>query len=502
MTQHFQPRVLDLSREAIQQNYGIPEIPLEIPPPGFYRADLLQWSYKGLLPSESKPWDRPRCCAIRAEQGDRFLSWVFDNYTWDQFLGEVNWISDDEACTLLEMLLERDILHEMRRGILRGNSIENTPRSKRLPELERMLARIRIGNRWAWWIDALQEIPDPKYHPIPRLDFSMHGPSFGVDRVRRHIEDVSKLLFRRGIGNEGLLAMADYILYALGFLSEPPDNVPAEAFRDMVISFDLDLLLRWPSSHFDIHLSESKIGRQAAFFSTPMNVSVFMSEMVHAAFHNEEASDSEESVLQRKRKLCSTLGEPAAGTGNLILASSNHHWLGGPFWDINPTIKKVGRAQLALYAPWFAQYYFLAPPPYGSLADPEELRQHAAEQQKTYIIERQRAVYAMEDWFPRFVERAFSSPNTSEKIAQYEKRNRLLTKHIRHRAQARSTRKMRDRFRLLNQVLKLVCTEAKGQPSETSFADISKAAVPKFDRMNLAFQQEFLFDAAEFERKE
>ena len=61
---------------------------------------------------------------------------------------------------------------------------------------------------------------------------------------------------------------------------------------------------------------------------------------------------------------------------------------------------------------------------------------------------------------------------------------------------------MRDRFRLLNQVLKLVCTETKGQPSETSFADISKAAVPKFDRMNLAFQQELLFDAAEFERKE
>jgi hypothetical protein len=36
MTQHFQPGVLDLSREAIQQSYGVPEIPLEIPPPVFY----------------------------------------------------------------------------------------------------------------------------------------------------------------------------------------------------------------------------------------------------------------------------------------------------------------------------------------------------------------------------------------------------------------------------------------------------------------------------------
>lgn len=500
MTQHFQPGVLDLSREAIQQNYGIPEIPLEFPPPGFYRADLLQWSYKELLPSGSKPWDRTRCCAIRVEQGDRFLSWALDSYTWDQFLGEVNWISDDEALTLLEMLLERDILHETRRGILRGNSIENMPRSKCLPELERMLAWIRTGNRWAWWIDALQGIPDPKYHPIPRLDFSMHGPSFGVDRVRRHIEDVSKLLFRRGIGNEGLLAMADYILYALGFLSEPPDNVPAEAFRELVISFDLDLLLRWPSSHFDTHLSESKIGGQAAFFSTPMNVSVFMSEMVHAAFHNDEASDSDELVLQRKRKLCSMLGEPAADTGNLILASSNHHLLGGPFRDINPSIKKVGRAQLALYAPGFTQYYFLAPPPYGSLADPEELRQHATEQQKMYIIERQRAVYAMEDWFLRFVERVFSSPSTSEQIAQYEKRNPLLTKHIRHRAQVRSTRKMKNQSGLLSRLLRSVNTVTDAETDARS-QDRMQGVDRRLNRLNLAFQQEFLFDRAEFERK-
>lgn len=47
---HFvNPGVLDISCEAIEQESGIPEIALEIPPPGFYRMDLLQWSYKGLL---------------------------------------------------------------------------------------------------------------------------------------------------------------------------------------------------------------------------------------------------------------------------------------------------------------------------------------------------------------------------------------------------------------------------------------------------------------------
>ncbi len=222
--------------------------------------DLMQWLYKGLLMDDRKLWDRPSCLAKREEHGDNFLDWSVENFTWDQLLGEINWISNREALMLLEMMLKRDILHEMRRGILRGNSIENTPRSTSLPELERMLAWIRAGNRWAWWIEALQEIPDTKYHPIPRLDFSMHGSYPGMDRVRRHIEDVGRLLFRRGIDNEGLLVMADYILYALGFLSEPPDNVPVEDFRDLVVSFDLNLLLRWPSSHFDIHLSESKIG--------------------------------------------------------------------------------------------------------------------------------------------------------------------------------------------------------------------------------------------------
>ncbi|MCJ7823833.1 MAG: hypothetical protein MUP44_02940 [Anaerolineales bacterium] len=226
-----------------------------------------------------------------------------------------------------------------------------------------------------------------------------------------------------------------------------------------------------------------------------------MSGMVHAVFHNDEASDSEESVLQRKRKLCSTLGEPATGTGNLILASSNHHWLGGPFWDINPSIKKVGRAQLALYAPWFAQYYFLAPPPYGSLADSEELRQHATEQQKVYIIERQRAVYAMEDWFLRFVERVFSSPSTSEQIAQYEKRNILLTKHIRHRAQARSTRKMKNQSGLLSRLLRYVNTVTADAETGTRSQDRMKGVNLRLNRLNLAFQQEFLFDRAEFERK-
>ncbi len=119
-----------------------------------------------------------------------------------------------------------------------------------------------------------------------------------------------------------------------------------------------------------------------------------------------------------------------------------------------------------------------------------------------YIIEHQRAVYAMEDWSWCLVERAFSSPNTSEQIAQYEKRNRLLTKDIRHRAQARSTRKMRDRLRLLNHMLKSVRTETKEQPSETPSEDVSTEAALRPDCINLGFQQEFLFEAAEFEGKE
>ena len=61
---------------------------------------------------------------------------------------------------------------------------------------------------------------------------------------------------------------------------------------------------------------------------------------------------------------------------------------------------------------------------------------------------------------------------------------------------------MRYRLRLLNHMLKSVRTETKEQLFVTSSEDISKEAAPKLDRMNLAFQQEFLFEAAEFERSE
>jgi len=49
--------------------------------------------------------------------------------------------------------------------------------------------------------------------------------------------------------------------------------------------------------------------------------------------------------------------------------------------------------------------------------------------------------------------------------------------------------------------LKLVCTEPKEQLFATSSEVVSNEAAPKLDRMNLAFQQEFLFEAAEFARK-
>jgi len=50
--------------------------------------------------------------------------------------------------------------------------------------------------------------------------------------------------------------------------------------------------------------------------------------------------------------------------------------------------------------------------------------------------------------------------------------------------------------------LKSVRTETIEQLFVTSSEDISKETAPKLDRMNLAFQQELLFEAAEFERKE
>jgi hypothetical protein len=229
------PKTLDLGRERVERDFGIPEVPLQIPPPGFYRIDLLQWSYLGLLPEGRRPWDRVRCKDVRARQGENFIQWAAANYTWDQFLGEVNWLPDGEALSLLELLLERDVLYETRRGILSGNTIENTARSKRLPELDRMLAWIRVGNRWAWWIDALQEVPDPKYHPIPRLDFGVvyETSSGGTARVLKHLRSVERSLFQHALSREFIEVISAYILYALGFQAEPPPGVSWAVWGDL-----------------------------------------------------------------------------------------------------------------------------------------------------------------------------------------------------------------------------------------------------------------------------
>lgn len=452
----FNPNDLDLSRERLARDFGIPEVPLQVPPPGFYRMDLLRWSYKGILPEGARPWDRARCMETRERHGDRFLDWARCNYTWDQFLGEVNWISDSQAMALLELLLERDILHEMRRGVLQGRTFEKTPRSRRLPEMERMLSWMRVGNRWAWWIDALRSVPDPKYFPIPRLDFdvALEGRGGGTARVLKHLRSVERALFDHALEREFVEVAAAYMLYALGFQSEPPRGLSWNTWGQLTQTLDLDLLLRWPASYLGYLLAESKVGRAAGFFPTPMSVARAMVEMaVGGERAAAEGPDDPDSVAARKKALCATFGEPAAGSGDLILAASNHLWLGGPFWDIHPTIAAAGRAQLALYAPWFAQSYCLARPPAGSLAPPDELAQQAAERQKEHLIERQRAIYALEDWTARHAGEMLAAPAQAERVVEAASQAHALSHHIRHRAEARATRHVRHAVAAMEKLL-------------------------------------------------
>jgi hypothetical protein len=447
---------IDLSRERIERELGIPDIPLNLPPPGFYMVDLLQWSYKGLLPADTKPWHRLRCKQARAQHPEDFCEWARSHYTWEQFLGEVNWLPDSEALSLLEMLLERDILHEMRRGILQHMTVESTPRSQRLPELERMLAWIRVGNRWAWWFDALREIPDPKYHPIPRLDFGLVFESSpgGPGRVVRHLASVERSLFPYSLSREFIEVIAAYVLYALGFQAEPPAGVSWDIWGNLVQSLDLDLMLRWPASYLGYLLAESKVGRGAAFFPTPMSVATLMTEMSLADGHlRGEGEDDPESVTARKRALCQILGEPAAGAGDMVLAASNYLWLGGPFWDIVPAIASAGRAQLGLYAPWFALSYLLADPPAGSLAAPDQLAQLAMRRQEQLILERQRATYAMEDWTRRTSERLLASPAAIDRVVRTSQVENMIVQHVRHRAEARATRASRLTLAALEDLL-------------------------------------------------
>jgi len=482
---------VDLSRQFIEEKYGIPEIPLSIQPPGFYRVDLLKWSYKGILGKKS--WDRQSCLKVRKEKGDNFSKWAYSNYTWNQFLGEINWIEDEQAIHLLEELLKRDILYEMRSGILKDRSLGDTPRSKRLPELERMVAWMRVGNRWAWWFDAMEKVPDPKYYPIPKLNFQHAHPSSegGVGKAIRHIQNIERELNYQGIGHDAFGIMATYILYALGFKSEPPLNAKRDTWEFLYRSFDVDLLLRWPASYLGHVMGEAGIGKGSGFFVTPMGVTKMMTEMLIGSRGNDDqGGDSEEEIAQRKDKLCENFSEPCAGTADMILAASNKLWRGGPFWDVNSTIMEAGRAQLALYAPWFTQSYCLG----NSLLPFDELDQMAREQRLNFAIERQRAIYAADDWVRKQAEQILLD---GSKISS----DGWLAQHIRHRAEARATRDVRRMIRKLEEIL--ILTYGKNVEKLPEVKDAERTSFVDAENSSgvTTIRQQMLFSDIEMKEK-
>jgi len=257
-------------------------------------------------------------------------------------------------------------------------------------------------------------------------------------------------------------------------------------------------LLRWPASYFGYALAESGVGKHSGFFVTPKSVTEMMALVLGAGnYQSLDQGDDEEHVKARKEALCERMDEPCAGAGDMILTMSNKLWLGGPFFDVNHTIKNAGRAQLALYAPWFTQSYCQG----NSLGPLDELAQTTYEQRREYAIERQRAIYAADDWIRRHAGNVFSDNLAVESVVKDTAERRMRAQHIIHRAEARRTRDMRETVKEIMRILEKPAEmmELPVVESEDQDAQIKSEDMEHLQSDLLPLQQELIFSTYENE---
>ncbi|MED4068756.1 SAM-dependent DNA methyltransferase [Priestia megaterium] len=196
--------------------------------------------------------------------------------------------------------------------------------------------------RWNYWIDILEKNTLEGSGPIPQIEWS---------HDRNSIHQVRKMLFNciDGVWHEGVgpNEFADWLLWGLGAADEPPkisDKVSEHWYR----TFDLALVLLHPTDYLSGLLEDlsSKGHKQAlGYFSTPMDVTTMMAEMVVGNHENRE---------EMKTK---TVNEPCVGCGAMLLPMSNYT-LFGCGQDINPVAVKFCIIQMYWYAPWYAKNPF------------------------------------------------------------------------------------------------------------------------------------------------
>lgn len=371
------------------------------PPPGYYMTDLMAFSINKIVNERASPMSRVESKQIREEHAEDFAEWTVDNYTWEQFYGEVNHINTTSANGLLSLLMKRnDSAAKSIKSVIGIRPKIAKEQTKRMAVEDRIVAWIRMANRLDWWRIKLmnRQTPDPKYYPIPPLEFN--SPS-AYPHVRKHIDDVIDIFTYKSDMPRIVSAIANYILYALGYRSTKPQEVSDEMWGTLVSKLDLDLLAACPAPYLDKYLTEAHVGRAGGYFPTPSAVSELLLRMTMISTDVPQ-DDNPASVKARIVIADQRTSDPCMGTGSMLLPATNIYWDIGPNYEISPIVHLVGRAQLAFYAPWTAIQCFLLHNPGGSLGDLAEIQKTVQVQRKEMFNEIVESQNAFNKWMQDF----------------------------------------------------------------------------------------------------
>ena len=350
----------------------------EIPPftgtikPGCIRYGFLPSFSPNNILEGNDPYDMEKCKELRKKQGN-------DNYTWYQFLREVNFLDHHTAVTLCEYLLYNT------QTVLKSMGMETTPefikRSAAESYAEWYVGWLRIANRYWWYEKALVDgIPDPLYEPPPPI-FSqsriyLDGPNVHGKRFMQYANRVA---------NNSLDAVSNAILYAFGYIPAKPDWIRNEEWENALQGLFLDpfpliSMVVSPGDYINLIACEEQSGN-AGFYPTPLCITELMGEMVGAQTRNLFDFEWGTNAEARKIKLVEAVNDPCVGTGNFLWSLWNTKII-GEFTDINHSMVAATRALCALYAPWFTNSIFRA----NALEHPGKVREQIKEQFQEYGI--------------------------------------------------------------------------------------------------------------------
>jgi len=200
------------------------------------------------------------------------------------------------------------------------------------------LPGIGVG-RWAYWLRICEtgELPDD---PIPQVEFrsaySGQGdmpwtnpyPDQLTEHPYEHVREILKIAVVKGHWyDDAWLMLVHWLLHGFGVpdMQRHIDAIPEEIrnawYERLNIAYLMTLPIDWSATILQnvprwMGRGQAKWAKSTAFYSTPMNVCIMMTQMSFMP-----ASDEADQPIDFRTK---TVCDPFCGTGSMLLPASNY----------------------------------------------------------------------------------------------------------------------------------------------------------------------------------